>query len=193
MEVKEFSTFSPKALAGIGEVLSDTLSNRCIEIRLVRRTREKRVERFREREAQAEHADLRAEIEAWAQHPEVIDALKAGRPALPEQLTDRQQDITEPLIAIADLAGGKWPENARNALIKLYQQGWDIVSVGIQLLGDIKTIFNEADTDKLPTTEMLNKLVAIESDRPWAAWWLDDVKHDKHQKPATKLAKRSNG
>ena len=189
LEVKEFSTFSPKALAGIGEVLSDTLSNRCIGIKLVRRTREERVERFREREAQAEHAGLRAELEAWATQPKVIDALKAAKPALPEQLTDRQQDITEPLIAIADLAGGKWPDSARNALIKLCLQGGNVVSVGVQLLGDIKTIFDQADTDKLPTLDILNKLVAIDGDRPWAAWWLDDIKYEKAQKPATRLAK----
>jgi hypothetical protein len=31
--------------------------------------------------------------------------------------------------------------------------------------------------------------VAIEDDRPWASWWLDDLKHDKPEKPASRLAK----
>jgi hypothetical protein len=31
--------------------------------------------------------------------------------------------------------------------------------------------------------------VAIEDDRPWAVWWLDDLKHDKSEKPASRLSK----
>jgi Protein of unknown function (DUF3631) len=195
LEVKEFATFSPKALAGIGKVLSDTLSNRCIPIELLRRTREEKTERFREREAQAEHAGLRSELEAWAQQSGVMDALRAARPTLPDELTDRQQDIGEPLLAIADMAGGEWPDQARIALIKLCSTSGDDVSVGIKLLIDLKRIFDGTDadgiatTDKLPTIDILNRLVAIEDDRPWAAWWLDDLKHDKPQKPATRLAK----
>jgi Protein of unknown function (DUF3631)/CHC2 zinc finger len=195
LEVKEFATFSPKALAGIGKVLSDALSNRCIPIELLRRTREEKIERFRERKAQAEHANLKAELEAWAQQPNVIDALKAARPVLPDELTDRQQDITEPMLAIADMAGGEWPDRARIALIKLCSTTGEDVSIGIKLLIDLKRIFDGTDadeiapTDKLPTIDILNRLVAIEDDRPWAAWWLDDLKHNKPQKPATRLAK----
>jgi hypothetical protein len=58
LDVKEFATFSPKALTGIGKVLSDTLSNRCIPIELVRQTREEKVHRFRQREVEAELGGL---------------------------------------------------------------------------------------------------------------------------------------
>jgi hypothetical protein len=190
LEVKDFSTFSPKALAGIGEVLSDTLSNRCIKIKLVRRTREERVERFREREARAELHPLRCHLEAWAQQPGLIDSLKAVKTPLPDELTDRQQDICEPLLAIADLADGDWPHKARLALMTLCQRGGDtIVSTGVQLLIDLKFIFDEEADGKLSTASMLDRLTSIEGDRLWAAWWLDDLKHDKPQKPASRLAK----
>jgi hypothetical protein len=189
LEVKEFATFSPKALAGIGKVLSDTLSNRCIEIELLRRTRDENVERFREREAQTALAGLRAELEAWSQQPEVIEALRAARPALPDDLTDRQQDICEPLFALADMAGEAWPGIARAALVKLCKQGGDTVSIGIQLLLDVKRIFDEAGEDKLPTSDILDELVKIEDGGPWASWWEDALKHGKAQGAASRLAK----
>ena len=38
-------------------------------------------------------------------------------PALPEGVTDRRAEAWEPLIAIADAAGGTWPERARVASV----------------------------------------------------------------------------
>jgi VirE-like protein/uncharacterized protein DUF3631 len=109
IEVKEFPAFCPKALSGIGRCLPDTVLDRSLPVELVRQSRENRAERFREREAQAKVATIRAELEAWAQQPGVTDTLRDARPGLPEQLTDRQQDYCEPLLAIADMAGGDWP------------------------------------------------------------------------------------
>jgi len=45
--------------------------------------------------------------------------LKAARPAIPNELSDRQADISEPLFAIADAARGDWPQRARKALVQL--------------------------------------------------------------------------
>jgi hypothetical protein len=59
----------------------------------------------------------------------------------------------------------------------------------VTLLGDIKRIFESKEADKLPTIEILNAMVAIEDDRPWAAWWLDDLRRDQPQKPASRLAR----
>jgi hypothetical protein len=54
---------------------------------------EEKVERFRKREAEALVAAIRAELEAWSQQPGLIDMVRDARPGLPEELTDRQQDI----------------------------------------------------------------------------------------------------
>jgi putative DNA primase/helicase len=80
--------------------------DRSLPVELVRQSRDDRAKRFREREAEANVATIRAELEAWAQQPGLIDTLRDARPALPEELTDRQQDYCEPLLAIADMAGG---------------------------------------------------------------------------------------
>ena len=57
---------------------------------------------------------------------------------MPAEIRDRQEEICEPLIAIADLAGGQWSEGARLALLKLCGQEED-ASVGVKLLTAIKS------------------------------------------------------
>jgi hypothetical protein len=187
-EIEEFDPFCAKALCGIGKCLPDTVSDRCIPIELARQLREEKAARFRKRDAVAETFMIKKELEAWARLPGLIDTLRAARPQMPGELQDRAEEICEPLIAIADMAAGEWAEKARRALIKLCVQD-DDTSIGEKLLADIKGIFDSTGADKLPTIDILNALVAIEGDRPWATWWLDDLKHDKPQKPATRLAK----
>jgi Protein of unknown function (DUF3631). len=117
-EVKDFSVFCPKALAGIGR-LPDTVADRSIGIHLVRRARGEKVERFRKREAQTWATPIRNDLEAWSNRAGVKANLREARPELPDELSDRQQDITEPLLAIADMAAGDWPEYAREGLVTL--------------------------------------------------------------------------
>jgi hypothetical protein len=93
-ELLEFDVFCPKAFAGIGK-LPDTITDRSLQINLVRRAADEEVVRFRQREADAEAKPIRAGFEAWAARKELIDALRDARPALPEALSDRNQDISE--------------------------------------------------------------------------------------------------
>jgi hypothetical protein len=188
LDIQEFEPFCPKALSGIGEVLPDTTADRCVPIELVRQSREEKTERFRKREVEAVVANIRAELEAWAQQPEEIDRLREARPDLPEELTDRQQDICEPLLSIADLAGGEWSKKARSALVKLCCVKGD-ASSGVTLLADIRDIFNSTGEDKMTTKDLLERLTAIEADRPYAFWWEEALKHDRLKSAATKLAK----
>jgi hypothetical protein len=186
IEVKGFPAFCPKALSGIGRCLPDTVRDRSLPVELVRQSREERAERFREREAQAKVATICAELETWVQQRGLINTLRDARPALPEELTDRQQDYCEPLLAIADLAGGEWPAKARAGVIKLCSQEED-ASIGVRLLAAIRGIFDAAETDKLTTKDILEALIAIE-DGPWALMFEDHLKQNKLQSAAAKLA-----
>jgi Protein of unknown function (DUF3631). len=187
LNVQDFEPFCPKALSGIGKVLPDTTADRCIPIELRRQSREEKVERFRKREAEALVATIRAELEAWSKQPGLIDMLRDARPELPEELTDRQQDICEPLLAIVDLAGGEWPEKARAAVVTLCVQEED-ASIGVKLLVALRDIFHATGKDKLTTREILEALVVIE-DGPWALMFEDSLKHDRLQTAASKLAR----
>jgi Protein of unknown function (DUF3631) len=118
MKVKDFKTFCPKALAGIGS-LPDTLADRSIPIRLERRAPAQIVERFRERRERQRTEDLRERLHKLADVS--FDALDTAEPVLPDALSDRQQDVWEPLFAIADLAGSGWDGRARAAAIGLHE------------------------------------------------------------------------
>ena len=99
--LQTFSVFCPKAFAGIGDSLPETVADRSIPIRLKRRTRDEPVERFRRREVEPEGIELGARLAEWLepQHDYLVDS----RPALPDELDDRAQDVWEPLLAVADL------------------------------------------------------------------------------------------
>lgn len=109
-----FSSFCPKALAGIGS-LPWTLADRSLSIVLQRKMPGDVAERLRRRCVEGEAGDLQARMEAWA--AACGDALATSEPDLPEELDDRGQDMVEPLLAIADAAGAGWPARARRSLV----------------------------------------------------------------------------
>ena len=164
---KDFLTFSPKMIAGIG-TLPDTVADRSIPFRLKRKKRDEKVERFRLRNARPEAEQLRERLEAWG--AQNLERLRDARPELPEELSDRQQDGAEPLLAIADLVGGEWPQAARDALVSLCcepQAAND--SIGIRLLSDIQQIFVTRNMTRLPSAELARALSEIEAS-PWGEW-----------------------
>ena len=84
---------------------------------------------------------------------------------LPPEINDRDADIWEPLIAIADRVGGVWPEMARKAGVALVAAGKEKEpSLGIRLLADLRTIFE--DFDEMSSKMILSRLVEIE-ESPW--------------------------
>jgi Protein of unknown function (DUF3631) len=164
---KDFSTFCPKAIAGIGK-LPDTVADRAIPIRLKRAAPGEIVERFRRRDVDAEAASLREQIEEW--YMSIAGELAEARPGLPDALTDRQQDGAEPLLAIADAAGREWPEAARRALIELCAEAEALdISIGKLLLSDVLQVFEAAGVDRLSSVELVAALLDVETS-PWSEW-----------------------
>jgi Protein of unknown function (DUF3631) len=86
-------------------------------------------------------------------------------------LEDRAADTWEPLIAIADLAGGDWPTRARTAAVAMTgaeaQQEED-TSASVRLLTDLREVFGAAEA--LYTTTILEALHKLE-DAPWPDWY----------------------
>jgi Protein of unknown function (DUF3631) len=165
---KDFSTFCPKAIAGIGK-LPDTVQSRSIPIRLKRRSPGVRIERFRYEDAKLEARPLRDALERVA--PVVVPQLRQAKRDLPDELGDRAQDCWEPLLAIADLAGADWPDRARRAAVTL--SGTRSVaddSAGVLLLSDVKAVFAERDADRLSTETLLDALRGLD-ESPWSDWY----------------------
>jgi hypothetical protein len=163
----DFSTFCPKAIAGIGE-LPDTVTSRSIPIRLKRKAPGKHVERFRQRKVRPEADAIRERLTDWAAGsvPELADA----EPELPDELGDRAADVWEPLLAIADLAGGEWPTRARNAARVLSTNGETEWSIGVRLLIDIRAVFRRGNETRIFSQELTSELLRFE-DSPWGNWY----------------------
>jgi uncharacterized protein DUF3631 len=74
-------------------------------------------------------------------------------------------DCWEPLLAVADAAGGHWPDIARVAAVALVASARDAnPSMGILLLEHCRTVFGDAD--RLPSEQLLLRLHDL-PESPW--------------------------
>jgi len=163
-EPAKFNVFTPLAIAGIGS-LADTIEDRAIMLPMLRQPPGARKTRLRMREVRLCIEELKRRAMRWA-----IDnagAVAAGRPALPEWLDDRAGELWEPLLAIADAAGGDWPERAiQAAAILSGDRDAEDDSLSVRLLRDIRDVFEARGVDRLASKWLCEKLAAIE-DAPW--------------------------
>jgi putative DNA primase/helicase len=155
-----FSCWCPKVIAQIGRI-PETLADRCILIHMQRKTPGETCERLRELNPD----DLRHQCARFAL--DHAQAIAAAKPNIPAELNDRAADIWEPLLVIADLAGGSWPELARQAAVHLSTESADANPVA-SLLIDIFLLFAAQSEERLPTRQILDTLNTRSADRPWA-------------------------
>ena len=160
-----FPTFCPKALGMKGNKLLDTTLSRCIDIELKRKRKNETVEHFRAID-DAGLEELRQQASRWA--IDNAEALKAAEPAMPAGFDNRLGDNYRLLFAIADLAGGEWPDQVREAAQRLAGAA-DITSTGTRLLADIRAIFDAAKVTVISSADLVAKLTA-EPDAQWAEW-----------------------
>ncbi|MFF4765032.1 DUF3631 domain-containing protein [Streptomyces sp. NPDC001255] len=164
-QVQGFPSYCAVAVAGLGS-LPDTILTRSVIIRMRRRARNEKVEPFRTRIHVPQGNEIRDRLAQWAES--VAEQITGAFPTMPEGISDRPADVWEPLLAIADAAGGDWPERARDACLTLVRaaQDTDKRSLGIRLLTDLRDQVL-IGVDKLPTIAILDRLNSIE-DAPWA-------------------------
>jgi len=109
-----YSCWGPKAIAQIGH-LPGTLRSRCIIFTMQKRMPTEPCERFQEDKPLL--LRLRRQCARF-----VLDhaaEIASAHPELPRVMSDRSVQIWEPLVIIGDLAGGDWPELARQAAVGL--------------------------------------------------------------------------
>lgn len=159
--VRMFSVYAAVALVGIGD-LPDTLMDRSIVIRMRKRASDEAVEFFRAREVEPHGHTLRRRLAAWAERKK--PSLESHWPEMPAGVTDRPADVWEPLLIVADIAGGEWPERARRAAqILISAQAAEPTSLGVQLLSDSRRVFYpEADDERAPPSSPLDHITSEE-------------------------------
>lgn len=95
----------------------------------------------------------------------VRPTIAATYPELPVE--DRDADVWEPLVMVADAAGGRWPALARHAAVRMtgdlhrHPQ-----TLGVRLLADIRQVMG--DDERVSTTDLLGRLHSLET-APWAS------------------------
>src|SRR5262249_45924983 len=111
-EPRKFSTYAACAIALIGKLPATFHDRSAPVIDLKRRLRSEKVDNFRlDRPG---HRDMLARKAArWA--ADKAEQVRDTDPELPPGLFNRDGDNWRPLLAIAEVAGGKWSEQAREA------------------------------------------------------------------------------
>jgi Protein of unknown function (DUF3631) len=159
---RKFSTYAPVFLGFIGSgTLPRTQWDRAVVVYMQRKKKDETREEFGP-EQSAALLPLKRQAIRWALDNQA--ALRAFRPKMPDGLNDRHEDSWRPLLAIAECAGGPWPELARAAAVALTEDQLDEIPVNIYLLGALREIFRSVP--QLPSTVILKRLNR-DDEAPW--------------------------
>ena len=166
-EVRDFHTFCPKAIFGLAEAkLPDTTRSRCFALTLQKKLPDEKVEKLTRK---FDGSVLRRKCLRWAN--DFRDKLKSSEPVMPPGLSARQEDIAEPLLAIADACGGHWPELMRASVAQFFGDARsDEGDIKRELLKDIQAGFKQQDpADRWSSAAIRVYLNSLEH-RPWGGW-----------------------
>lgn len=153
-----FPTFAMAALAGIGD-LPDTIMDRAVVIRMQKRKPGERITPFRSRYSLPELHALRDRLTAW------LAPLRSTAAGLVPQMPveDRAADTWEPLVIVADLAGGHWPSRVRAACLAMTRNEVvqdELTTLKTRLLRDVRRVFEqEGHKEALRSQDLLAALV----------------------------------
>jgi Protein of unknown function (DUF3631) len=144
---EDLSAYCAVALAGLND-LPDTIHSRSVIVRMRRRAPHEKAEPWRNRIHKPQGEALREQLAAWA-YGALTAVDKVEWPEMPEGVDDRNADIWEALLVVADLAGGVWPERARVSAVSLVSDSRDgLPTMNIRLLQDLWDVFGSvASTD----------------------------------------------
>jgi phage/plasmid primase-like uncharacterized protein len=163
IETEELPAFCAVAMAGLGN-LPDTILTRSVIIRMRRRAPGEHVDPYRRRIHAPIGHQLRDRLKDWASQ---IHGHLNTNPLMPDGITDRNADVWEALLAVADAAGGDWPKRARVAAVALVAAAkGNQPSLGIRLLTDLRKFFDK-QLSSAWTVDMLAALHSVE-ESPWA-------------------------
>ncbi|MEU9807584.1 DUF3631 domain-containing protein [Mycobacterium sp. NPDC050853] len=162
VETEEIPAYCAVALAGLND-LPDTIMTRSVIVRMRRRKPDEKVEPWRARINRPEGEALFTRLQQWTTaHRQTA---RETWPDMPEGVEDRDADIWEPLLAVADLAGGDWPAAARGSAVAMVAASKARTpSMGVRLLRDVRSVYGK-DT-MLSTTQLLGELNRLE-ESPW--------------------------
>lgn len=168
LEPVVFNCFAPCAIAGIGRI-PDTILDRGFGIIMKRKTEKENKDAFRTRDIAAIAADIQRKCLRFMS--DNAADIRSARPILPSYLNDRACDVWEPLFAIAGIVSSEWAKKIEESAFYLVNgiKSLNEESCQVQLLRDIKQIFDSTDTEYQDSTKLVELLNGIDCS-PWGAW-----------------------
>jgi Protein of unknown function (DUF3631) len=159
-EPELFPTFCPKALGLKGRKMPDTTWSRAVIVPLKRKLACESVTAFDHIDDDDFHL-LRRKLARWADDNH--ERMARAKPTPPEGFINRVAANWRLLLAIAELAGGSWPDKARKAAVAL---SGPETSLGVRLLADVRDAFLTKGVKELTTQKLHDYLVGLE-EREW--------------------------
>jgi putative DNA primase/helicase len=137
----EYDVFSAQAIGMKKLNMPDTTQSRSIICLIWPKLPTEVVEEFSYQDDD-EFKVIRRKLMRWAIDNAVT--LRAARPEFPVGFNNRVRTNWKMLLAIADLAGGAWPERARKAALEL-ETGRDEPSETVRLFAALKGVWGDAE------------------------------------------------
>jgi hypothetical protein len=162
-EPKKFSTWSPKAIAGIGK-LPGTIQDRSIMVSLKRKLPGEKIANLNS-EFFSQADLIRQRCRRWADDHVAGPVHELATVGITNN--DRAEDNWAPIATIASIAGGDWLDRVRSAALSGLPDD-DRDDLSLMLLRDIRDVFT---TDRVFSDDLVEKLNDL-ADRPWP-----DLKH----------------
>lgn len=167
-EMRSFKVWGAKVIAGIGD-LPDTLSSRCIHIRMKRKLPHERVQRlntFRRENPDYFIKLCRQLVSLIVDIKGKVDELVVS---MPEELDDRQQDNWEPLFKIALACNESLYSRVVGLALTMRSHTPEQINMGVMLLVDVRLAFDKSGQPRISSADLL---IALNSDdtRPWLTY-----------------------
>ena len=167
VETEELPAYCAVMMAGLND-LPDTIMSRCVVVRMKKRAPSEEIRPWRLRIDGPLGLELGKRLADWADGAR--SKAKDYWPSMPDGVDDRDADTWEALLAVADLAGGHWPQTGRVAAVAAVADSvGKAPSLGVMLLRDIRITFSNRDAVALDTYELLTDLRGIE-ESPWLSF-----------------------
>ena len=164
IEVVELRAFAPIALAGLYTQVPDAVRSRSVHFRMAKRRPTEHISPFKKRVYEKETQSVRDFFLAWAEP--AVELLDGEYPELPAGIEDRDAEVWEPLVAVADLVGGAWPKRAREAAEAfVFGRRPDAPTLGVEMLELVREIVG--DKSHIRTGTLLSAIV-VNSNSPWS-------------------------
>lgn len=163
-EPKEFNTFAPLALAGIGtKAIPETVADRSLVIEMRRKYPNEEILEFQSDEVETLFSPLKESLASWI---EVIrPELREVKPIPPKELNSRAKDVWKSLLKIATCANIEWESKAYKASLALsFNESEDEeMSFSLRLLNDCREVIQDKE---ITSTDLVSRLCALE-ESPW--------------------------